>query len=170
MTRKPRNNLTQEQARFYLRYDPITGLLFWRNPIGRRASVGSVAGYKNSFGHINLSIAGQSYTAHRLIWLHVHGVWPKDQIDHINHIPDDNRIENLREATQTENQKNKSVQKNSTSGILGVTYCNTNYKWVASINIDGKFTFLGRFKDKFEAICCRKSAENKNGYHENHGR
>jgi len=97
------------------------------------------------------------------------GKWPKKYTDHINHIRDDNRLLNLREATDGENQKNSSQRKDNTSGITGVGIHKQSGKWQARIKLDSKLKHLGLFDDKFEAICSRKSASNKYGFHENHG-
>src|SRR5690242_11158228 len=61
------------------------------------------------------------YYAHRLAWFYVYQVWPKDEIDHINRIPDDNRILNLREANRIENMRNIATPKHNTTGFKGVT-------------------------------------------------
>ena len=68
-----------------------------------------------------------------------------------------------------ENGKNRPMQKNNTSGVVGVHRCKTHNRWVAYTKVDGKFINLGYFKDKFEAICARMSANNKYGFHANHG-
>ena len=66
---------------------------------------GKEVGYLDkSTGYRYVEINGISYYSHRLIWFMHYGTWPKGQIDHINGIKDDNRIENLREATASENQ------------------------------------------------------------------
>ena len=67
------------------------------------------------------SIFGYKYTAHRVIWAMHYGEWP-DQVDHINHDKADNRIENLRTVTHSENARNRKLNKNNTSGHAGVTW------------------------------------------------
>ena len=159
--------ITQKELKELLHYDPETGVFMW---VVLRQGVrnGGVAG-SMSYGYIRIKVKGRSYQAHRLAWLSIHGKWPKEQIDHINHIRDDNRIENLREATNQENQRNASMKKNNKSGITGVYWYKRDNKWLAYIMTGGKLINLGYFTDKFEAICARKSAEKKYGYHENHG-
>ena len=158
--------ITQKELRETLHYNPETGVFTWRKSRAG-VGVGSCAGTKNANGYIIICCYGKLYRAHRLAWLYMTGEWPKDQVDHENHIRHDNRWENLREATRQENHKNRSMYKNNTSGVTGVYW--DKGKWKAYIRVDEKDKNLGRFTDKFEAICARKSGDNKYGYHENHG-
>lgn len=80
-------------------------------------------------------------------------------IDHINHNPLDNRRNNLRICTQQENDFNKSIQSNNTSGIPGVYFVKNRNKWQAQIKINRKNIFLGYFKTKEEAAEARRQAE-----------
>jgi hypothetical protein len=89
-------SLTAERLREQLRYDAETGV-FTRRVESGHACVGDVAGSVHSTGYVRIGIDGWKYTAHHLAWLYVHGVWPSDQIEHINRKRSDNRIANLRE-------------------------------------------------------------------------
>ena len=160
--------LTQERLKELLHYDPEAGLFTWLVSSGNGVKVGDIAG-SFSHGYIQIRVKGKLHQAHRLVWLYMSGVWPKDQIDHINHIRDDNRIVNLREATHRENGRNRSMKSNNKSGVTGVHRYEQRKKWVAQIKVDDKLIYLGCFTDKFEAVCARKSAENKFGFHPNHG-
>jgi len=162
--------LTQSKLKELLHYDPETGLFIWliKPRIGVKSGV--VAGFTTVHGYIHIGIDLREYKAHRLAWLYVHGRWPKHQIDHINHIRDDNRLINLREATQQENNKNLSIRSDNTSGVAGVHWYKATSRWMTYIFVGGKRVFLGYFDDKLDAICARKSAEIKYDYHENHGR
>jgi len=104
-----------------------------------------------------------------LAWLYVYGTMPKEQIDHINHVRDDNRIINLREVTHSENHKNRTKQSNNTSGVTGVHWLEEKERWQAYIKGDDKKIHLGTFKNKNDAISARKEAEIKYNYHSNHG-
>ena len=94
---------------------------------------------------------------------------PVSEVDHINHNGLDNRWVNLRQVTRQENCKNTSLYKRNKSGVSGVAWNKRDKKWMAEIGQRPRRK-LGRFIDKFEAICARKSAENKLNYHPNHGR
>lgn len=106
------------------------------------------------------------YKAHRVIWLLVVGYWPKDEIDHINQIRDDNRWVNLREVTRTENAKNLARRRDNKSGVTGVFWNPINENWRVAVSSK----CFGSFKTKEEAIKVRKAAEIKYGFHPNHGK
>ena len=138
--------LTQERLKELLSYDPETGVFIRLVALCNRIKVGDVAGNLDQYGYRCIMVDRKSYMAHRLAWLYVFGVWPVDQIDHINCIKDDNRIINLREATQSQNMQNqRKPQKNGTSGFLGVTFFKRRGKWAAYIQVKNKKNNLGYF-------------------------
>lgn len=126
-------------------YDAETGIFRRIKPIaGRR--IGDVAGRINGNGHRQIGISGKRYMAHRLAWLYVYGVWPSKELDHINGIRDDNRIVNLREATRSENCRNRKKPVTNTSGLKGVTWHKAANKWAAQIkDYAQKHKHLGTF-------------------------
>ena len=101
------------------------------------------------------------HLAHRLAWLYVHGEWPAEEIDHLNRVRSDNRISNLRLATQAENKQNTSLRRDSTSGHKGVSWHKRDKKWVAEIKLHGKKHYLGYFNNINDAIAARKSEESR---------
>jgi hypothetical protein len=137
-------DLTAQQLRELLNYDPQTGLLTWRAYRNGRALAGAVAGAPRDSGHIVVGIEGKYRPAHRLAWLHFYGEWPKQHIDHINGKPDDNRIANLRDIPMTLNVQNqRGPQVRNTTGFLGVT--KRGKRFGAEISINGKSCKLGSF-------------------------
>jgi hypothetical protein len=139
--------LTQEYVRAHLNYNPITGI--FTNITNRAPTIrsGTIAGCKHSEGYIVIKLQGKAYKAHRLVWLYVHGSWPKEQIDHINGIKDDNMISNLREATNRQNQQNqKNPKKSNRSGYLGVSYRKDCGRWRATLYYNGHNKSLGDFE------------------------
>lgn len=161
-----------------LDYDPETGVFIHKakpHDSDCRAKQwnarfsGSVAGSFNNKGYINIEIDSKSYKAHRLAWFYVNGQFPDGDIDHINHVKSDNRLSNLRVVTNQQNCMNRSMTDLNTSGAVGVHWCKTNSKWVASIGLNGKRLTLGKFKDKSKAISVRKKAEVEFNFHKNHG-
>jgi hypothetical protein len=112
---------------------------------------------------------GKTYFSHRLIWAWHHGDPGDREIDHINHDRGDSRIENLRIVTRQENMMNKALQKNSTSSHCGVAWDSKAQKWRAHIKLNGVAKYLGVFKDIGDAIAARREAEERFGFHENHG-
>jgi hypothetical protein len=140
--------ISAERLRELLAYDPETGVFTWRSSRCGVAA-GSVAGSRKSNGYIKVKVGGRMYRSHRLAWFYVTGVWPVGQLDHINGIRDDNRIANLREATNAENQQNSKCRSGSASGFKGVT--RKRNAWRARIKRGGRFIYLGAYKTREEA-------------------
>lgn len=114
-------NLTAEQLRMWLHYEPSTGVFTWRIKPNRRIRVGDVAGTPCR-GRWQIKLGGTLQRSHRLAWLYMYGEWPKQQIDHINGNPSDNRICNLRDVSSTTNHQNqRRAHKRNKLGILGVS-------------------------------------------------
>lgn len=131
---------------------------------------GEPAGSINAKGYLDVSIDGCLYRVHRVIWAMHFGEIPDGmQMDHINHVKSDNRIENLRIVTPLINQKNKSQHKNNSSGVTGVYWNKCNKKWDVYIGSEGKLRRIGSFSCKSKAISVRKLAEVEAGFHPNHG-
>lgn len=161
--------LTYERANELLRYDPGVGKIYWKV---RRCGVrlGGEAGGLASRQRVvyrNIGIDGQLYLTHRIVWLLHYGVWPKGMIDHLNGNGIDNRVENLRDTTNQENQKNRRMHLNNTSGITGVSW--KSGKWLAQITINGKQNHIGCFDDKDKAAEAYRKAADKIGCTERHG-
>jgi hypothetical protein len=128
---------------------------------------GKVAGAQRADGYITLSLDTKEYLAHRVVWLLHHGCWPENQIDHINGVRDDNRIENLRDVGYVENARNAKKNSNNTSGFGGVMR-NKN-SWVAVVSIGHKVRYLGTFKNFDDAVEARIKANTELGFTERHG-
>ena len=161
--------ITQSELKEMLHYNPETGIFTRLISVAPNARAGDIAGCNTSVGYISIYVKNKKYAAHRLAWLYMTGEFPKHGTDHINHIKDDNRFVNLREATQRENCKNQSMRIDNTSGVTGVFWRKDVNKWRARIEVNQDTVCLGSHVDKFEAICARMSANNKYGFHENHG-
>ena len=138
-------------VRSLLRYEPTTGIFYWRVSPTRSVLVGSVAGRNSNTGYRQIGIGGKLYQAHRLAWLYVHGELPDAQIDHKNLDRRDNRIDNLRIATPSEQARNQRLRADSTSGFKGVTWDKANRRWLAQIKGDKKRYSLGLFATAEEA-------------------
>ena len=146
-----------------------------RGVAGAMARAGAITTSKMSNGYLVVSFRKDgylvSYLAHRVAWLLHTGDDPGNmQIDHIDGNRARNTFSNLRLIDNQGNMMNQRKPKNNTSGVMGVSWNKGTGKWQVLISDRGELQRLGYFKDKFEAICCRKSAENRLGYHENHGK
>lgn len=164
-----------------LDYDPKTGLLTWKYrderwfKTKRAASVWNASHPGNRaftasdrLGYFCGNLFNTRHLAHRLIWKWVHGTDPAC-IDHINGNPSDNRIENLRAVSRTDNQKNMRRRSDNKTGVSGVSM-KDNGRFVVRIRVGGKYLSLGTFETLEEAAAVRSEASERYGFHPNHGR
>ena len=140
-----------------LTYDPETGEFRWRVARNRQIP-NSIAGNLRRDGYRRIRIDRKTYGAHRLAWLYTHGKWPTDQIDHINMIKNDNRLCNLREATNAQNMHNTRKICTNTSGVKGVTWNKLNKKWYSQIKINRKQIHIGQFDELSDAAAAYERA------------
>ena len=150
-------------VRRLLDYDPDTGVFRWREHSNVNY-VGAVAGCSMGSGYRRLGIAGKRYYEHRLAWLYVHGVWPTNQIDHINNVKDDNRICNLREATVSQNHANKSKYKGE---LLKGVKKHYHGKFSARIQVNNKEQYLGIYdtEEQAHAAYCEAAQKEFGAYY-----
>ena len=149
--------MTQIRLKEKLNYDRDSGMFIWKVRSGS-AVAGKVAGSINH-GYVEIRLDGKKYMAHRLAWLYEYGSFPEKHIDHINRKKDDNRIENLRDISMAENNRNVDIRKDNTSGHNGVIL--DRNRWRAYINFNKKRISLGSFANKSDAIEARRKAELK---------
>jgi len=161
--------LTQERIKYLFNYSKETGIFTRRVTTSSNAKKGFDAGSPNKSGYRHIRIDGKLYLSHRLAWLYETGEFPDFEIDHINHIKDDNRIVNLRSATRSDNNKNNGIRSTNSSGYTGVCFRKSAKKWIAHIRVDSKRIHLGYHSSIDLAIEARKNAESKYLFHENHG-
>lgn len=136
MQSKSPQELTQARLKELLHYDPETGVFTWHN--------GKTAGGLSGHGYLKIQVRGRQYYLHRLAFLWVTGVWPAQEVDHINGVRDDNRWVNLREVGQLENQHNRAfAQRNNSCGFLGVSWNKKYLAWQSKIMVAGKRVWLG---------------------------
>lgn len=140
---------TQEYIKSLLDYNPNTGIFIWINDkyTGKKLK-GSVAGCLNKIdGYVSISVDGVKIPAHRLAWFYMTGEWPNFPIDHINRVRNDNRWENLRLATATQNQFNKGPHKHKK--YKGVRKGKNG--WRAFLKSEGRSKLIGYYTTEAEA-------------------
>ena len=143
--------LTAERVRELLDYDQETGRFTRRRSQGRGAK-GQVPGSRHQHGYIVIRIDRKAYLAHRLAWLVAYGEWPKEEIDHINGVRDDNRITNLRDVSRRTNRENARVPRSTNRvGLLGVCWDTRDRKFLSTITTEGRNISLGYFTDPIKA-------------------
>jgi len=177
--------LTAELAKELFEYDAASGHLTWKcrdevrhahlhtttHSMRRWNSrmAGVKAGRCQMHGYIVINFQGRIYREHRLVFLIHYGRMPVC-LDHINGVRDDNRIENLREATHQENCFNMRLSKRNATGFKGVSYHTKRQRYVACMRHDGKQLHVGYFKSAEEAACeIRAVRERIHGKFANHG-
>lgn len=149
--------LTRDRLRELLDYDPQSGIFRWRQERRGGVKAGDVAGCVHGAGKYRrwqIVIDRRHYKAHRLAWLYIHGTWP-ERIDHRNGNALDNRIGNLRVATQAENMAN-SVHPKGSTGLRGVSFYKNGY--MAQISHKGRSVYIGRYATAEEAHAAWREA------------
>ena len=130
------------------------GHFYWKITTGSgKIKPGDKAGGKRTDGYIGIIINGKNYFAHRLAWFYHHGVWPSDSIDHIDRDRSNNKIENLRECTYSENAQNRSISSRNKSGHTGVKFHEFSGKWAAYLRFQRKLhcTYHSTMEEAIEA-------------------
>lgn len=157
--------MIEQDLKQELEYDPNTGVIHRRPgpwvPVCR-----PTLNTPHPSGHLYGTFRRKTFKAHRVAWFLYHGSWPEGEIDHIDGNAQNNKLENLRDVTHTENTRNMKRRKDNTSGVTGVCYQKSINRWVVRV---GK-TYVGCYKTCDEAVNARRAAEQAAGYHENHGR
>ena len=153
---KPRDDISFEQVWRALSYDPETGIFTWK----RRADVPTWwnarfaetrAGTIGQNGYVYITLFAKHYLAQRLAFLLMKRRWPKGKVDHKNRARPDNRWENLREATGSQNNANNEQRTKSSSGYRGVRWHRASETWQARITVDGKEHSLRYHQTKEDA-------------------
>ena len=159
------------------RFEYRDGAFFYTKQVSPRVQIGQSAGGPNRRGywkiHITDPVIGKKlkkFKRSRLVWLWHHGAFPCGEIDHINGDKGDDRIENLRDVSRVDNMRNKSIYSVNKTGYPGIQWRPDRQKYKVFIGVGDKMLYLGRFDNFLDAVCARKSAEIRYGYHDNHGR
>ena len=145
--------ITASELRALFAYDPQTGIFtrkFATHGKGGSKPIGSVAGFDATDGRRYMDIQGKRYYAHRLAWLYMTGDWPVE-VDHRNCDPLDNRWDNLRLATRSQNNANMPIKRHNTSGFKGVSWNRRRNLWRAQICVNKRRYDLGHYRTPQQA-------------------
>lgn len=143
--------LTQDLLHEVFIYTPDTGKLI------RRVGTNKKGPPSVNLWYPRVCLNGKTHDIHRIIWLMVYGVIPKDTfIDHINGDKRDNRLANLRLASRSGNSRNSKLPVNNTSGFKGVTAEGGSYR--ARLLLNGVRTHVGLYPTATEAATAYDSA------------
>ena len=136
----------------HLEYNPETGVISEQGV--------EHCTFKDS-GYLVIVINYRRYLAHRIAWVKYYKEQPPDYIDHIDRDRTNNRINNLRAATQSINNQNSNLRRDNTSGIRGIRFCTDRNKYTVYITHKGKTYNYGRYEHPLDAIEARLDAEEK---------
>ena len=156
------NLSTRALMRYWLHYDPVTGVWTWRRTTrwqkaGERADRLRHCTHSPGYKYRAISIQKKRYQAHVLAWFYMTGEWRHPEIDHKDTDATNNKWNNLRLATRSQNCANARLRENNTSGFKGVSWSKQRKRWCAYINYQGKRIPLGRFESKQDAILVRQT-------------
>lgn len=173
-----------KEVKKHVVYDPETGLFTRRaripedfHPKGRLSAdslcksynsrlAGKPALTASSRGYKIGRVGDKNLMAHVVAWAYVHEEWPDGDIDHINGDRSDNRIENLRVVSRSDNLRNRGLCRRNKSGEIGIYWATDRKQW----RVELANTKIGSFDTKEEAIIARDEAKERMGFHDNHGK
>ena len=133
-------SLSQERIHELFYYE--NGSLYWKTPTSFRCQPGDEAGSVNGDGRRYVKVDGRAHLVHRLIFCFHHGHCPQ-YLDHIDRNCSINKIENLRPATRSQNNRNKSISKSNRTGFKGIYRQGNKFK--ATICVNKKNIYLGSY-------------------------
>lgn len=161
--------LSPADLHLFFQADTEAGLIFWKErPLDWFASESAGRRWntrwagKQAFtntdgeGYLRSRVWEREYSAHRVIWAMHYGEWPSDQIDHTNGTVDDNRLANLRLASNRDNGRNAKPKAGTSSPFKGVSACGR--RWTARIKKNYQSIHLGVFATEAEAAAAYDSA------------
>jgi len=153
--------ISQAELKKLFHYSKSTGIF-------TRISTGKYSKTTSKDKYIYIFIGSRHYYAHRLAHLYVNGLFPKDQIDHIDGNKSNNKWNNLRAADKSQNLRNQGKYSNNSSGHKGVFWHKQNKNWTVRVNIDrkeaeimgikGTCKHIGSFNNKDDAVAASKLA------------
>lgn len=150
--------LSAEDIREHIAYDPVEGTFTWRTfRHGLRWPAGRPAGYVRK-GYLAIKLFQVKVLAHRMAWTYMTGEWPETLVDHWDNDPLNNRWNNLRLATSSQNAMNYSIGKRGPDRLKGTCWDSANEMWQAHICINRKQKNLGRYPTEREAHEAYKAA------------
>jgi hypothetical protein len=148
------DNITLEELKANVSYNSQSGE-FTRLKNTTRESVGAITGSdfvnQDGMNYTQVSVCGGRYYAH------------------IDHNGKNNSLCNLREVSNSQNQKNRRIGKNNRSGVIGVSFYKKTSTWQAYVNVNKRLIHLGFFPLFEDAVAARKIAEREHDFHPNHG-
>lgn len=155
--------VSPEYLREHLNYDPATGVVTSKKtgkrlgsihvlPVGSKLNVIAGKQYfrQKEYRSRSITIKGFVFKEARVIYAWMTGAWPVDEIDHENHDGTDNRWDNIRPSSSSQNKINRRRPIHNTSGVKGVSRTKSG-KFAARIQYNRNLKHLGTFDTIEEA-------------------
>ena len=159
--------ITQDQVKDLFEYR--NGDLYWKVANNKKIKIGNKAGTADFQGYLRTRINRKPYLNHRIIFLWHYGYLPQC-IDHKDCNPSNNKIENLREATNSQNSCNAKTFSTNTSGVKGVYWSNRDKKWRVTLSLNGRRMYFGCYDNLEQAkLVIQKARLKCHGQFANHG-
>lgn len=160
--------ITQKRLKEVISYDKESGTFRWLVEKTNQIKIGDFAGHRKPNGYLEIKIDRKTYMANRLAVLYETGEDPEFLVDHKDNNPSNNRYNNLRNATYSQNNHNVRLRKDSTSKVKGVTYHKSSGLYQARVTVNRKQIYLGLFEDlELADLVC---IEARNLYHKEFAR
>ena len=152
--------ITIDLIKEYFHYE--NGIIYHKKIDGKshQFRVNTEAGAVSGNGYRHVRLKNKTYLAHRIIFFMHHGYFPKE-IDHINKNTLDNRIENLREVTRTQNNLNQNLRKDNSSGHSGIYFSKQFNTYHARVWVNGKNVWGKYFRELDDAVAARNACMEK---------
>lgn len=166
-----KRDLTQAALKQVLSYDPSNGYFLWvsKHPSKRIVLNTRAGSLDKSSGYRSIKLYGHKYPEAHLACLYMTGEFPKGQMDHEDHVRDNNAWSNLKDVTFLENMRNRRTLKHTITGHQGIWYNPKTNRYIARIRMNGKSVYQSKFTTANQAIEAREAKLKELGFHDNHG-
>ncbi|MFC2189642.1 HNH endonuclease [Enterobacter hormaechei] len=142
----------------HLAYYPDTGEFVWLRRSSPRAAAGDIAGTEDARGYKKVMLRRKAYMLHRLAFVFMGQPVP-DEIDHVNTIKGDNRWQNLRPCTRSQNTGNQNVRGDNQYGVKGLLRNKKSGSWYGQVVIARKTYRTPKLKSRNLAEYCLRELQ-----------
>lgn len=150
----PKKPTSQQLELMKERFEVSDAGLVVKNKYLHSPEVGEPAGSISNRGYLMAKVLGRNFLVHHAVWFLAHNRWPEQPLDHIDGNRLNNSPENLREVSQSQNQK-AHAETYGVVGYRGVDFHKSLSKYRARAFVDGKRKHLGYYDTPEEAAIAR---------------
>ena len=165
-----RRSFSKDYLSEFLEYNHESGEFRWKTRITGSCPEFWFVPKDCGKGAGSIDVFGSRYICTHLAWLLYWGVWPVNEIDHIDGNDQNHRIGNLRDVPHPVNMKNMAIRSDNKTGHAGISVEKKSGRYLACVSINGKTKRIGSFTSLTDAVEARNRESERIGFHENHGR